>query len=90
MKILTRLLTAPLVLIVWLCAGLLYLSAPLFGLASAVLTVLAVVVILTGFLTNGIILLVIAFLVSPLGVPMLAAKLLGGVNSIRNIFINHI
>ena len=90
MKILTRLLTAPLVLIVWLCAGLLYLSAPLFGLASAVLTVLAVVVILTGSLTNGIILLVIAFLVSPLGVPMLAAKLLGGVNSIRNIFINHI
>ena len=90
MKILTRLLTIPLILIVWLCAGLLYLSAPLFGLASAVLTVLAVVVILTGSLTNGIILLVIAFLVSPLGVPMLAAKLLGGVNSVRNAFINHI
>ena len=90
MKILTRLITAPLALFVWLCARLLYLSAPLFGLASAVLTVLAVVVILTGSLTNGIILLVIAFLVSPLGVPMLAAKLLGGVNSIRNTFINHI
>ena len=55
MKILTRLLTAPLAMIVWLCAGLLYLSAPLFGLASAVLTVLTVVVILAGSLINGII-----------------------------------
>ena len=44
------------------CAGLLYLSAPLFGLASAVLTVLAVVVILAGSLTNGIILLVISLI----------------------------
>ena len=90
MKVLSRLLIAPLTMVVWLCAGLLYLSAPLFGLVSAVLSVLAVVVILTAPLTNGIILLMIAFLVSPVGVPMLAAKLLGGVNSIRNAFINHI
>ena len=50
MKILIRLLTAPLALIVWLCAGLLYVSSFLFGLAGAALTVLAVVVILAGFM----------------------------------------
>ena len=83
MKILTYLLTAPLALFVWLCAGLLYLSAPLFGLASAVLTVLAVVVIPAGSLTNGIILLVISFLVCPLGLPILAAQILAGLQGLR-------
>lgn len=88
MKILTRLLTAPLAMIVWLCAGLLYLSAPLFGLASAVLTVLTVVVILAGSLINGIILIVIAFLVSPLGLPLLAVQMLGGLQRMRDTLVN--
>ena len=79
MKILIRLLTAPIAVIVWLCAGLLYVSSFLFGLAGAALTVLAVVVILAGSLKNGIIVLIIAFLVSPLGLPMLAVKILDGV-----------
>ena len=88
MKILPRLLTAPLAMIVWLCAGLLYLSAPLFGLASAVLTVLTVVVILAGSLINGIILIVIAFLVSPLGLPLLAVQMLGGLQRMRDTLVN--
>ena len=88
MKILIRLLTAPITLIVWLCAGLLYLSAPLFGLASAVLTVLTVVVILAGSLINGIILIVIAFLVSPLGLPLLAVQMLGGLQRMRDTLVN--
>lgn len=88
MKILIRLLTAPLALIVWLCAGLLYVSSFLFGLAGAALTVLAVIVILAGSLKNGIILLVIAFLVSPLGLPMLAAQILVGLQGLRNTLVN--
>ena len=48
MKNLIRLLTAPITVIVWLCAGLLYVSSFLFGLAGAALSVLALVVILAG------------------------------------------
>ncbi len=88
MKILIRLLTAPLALIVWLCSGLLYVSSFLFGLAGAALTVLAVVVILAGSLKNGIIVLIIAFLVSPLGLPMLAVKILVGLQGLRNTLVN--
>ena len=88
MKNLIRLLTAPLALIVWLCAGLLYVSSFLFGLAGAALTVLAVVVILAGSLKNGIIVLIIALLVSPFGLPMLAAKILAGLQSLRNTLVS--
>ena len=88
MIILIRLLTAPIAVIVWLCAGLLYVSSFLFGLAGAALTVMAVVVILAGSLKNGIILLVIAFLVSPLGLPMLAARILVGLQGLRNTLVN--
>ena len=88
MKILIRLLTAPIAVIVWLCAGLLYVSSFLFGLAGAALSVLAIIVILAGSLKNGIIVLLVAFLVSPLGLPMLAAKILAGLQSLRNALVN--
>ena len=88
MKILIRLLTAPIAVIVWLCAGLLYVSSFLFGLAGAALSVLALVVILAGSLKNGIIVLLVAFLVSPLGLPMLAAHILTGLQSLRNTLVS--
>ena len=88
MEILIRLLTAPIALIVWLCAGLLYVSSFLFGLARAALAVLAVVVILAGSLKNGIIVLSIAFLVSPFGLPMLATHILTGLQSLRNTLVS--
>ena len=90
MKVLIRLLTAPIALVVWLCAGLLYVSSFLFGLAGAALTVLAVDVVLAGSLKNGLILLVIAFLVRPLGLPMLAAWMLAGLQGFRNALVNRI
>ena len=88
MKILIRLLIAPLALIVWLCAGLLYVSSFLFGLAGAALSVLAIIVILAGSLKNGIIVFLVAFLVSPLGLPMLASQILAGLHGLRNTLVN--
>ncbi len=88
MKVLFRLLTAPIVLVVWLCAGLLYVSSFVFGLAGAALSVLAVLIILAGSLKNGIIVLLIAFLVSPIGLPMLAARILTGLQDLRNALVN--
>ena len=79
---------APIALAVWLCAGLLYVSSFLFGLASTALAILAVVVIMAGSPINGIILLGIAFLVSPLGLPLLAVQMLGGLQRMRNALVN--
>ena len=88
MKILIRLLTAPIALAVWLCAGLLYVSSFLFGLASAALAVLAVLVMLAGSPINGIIVLGIAFLISPIGIPLLAARMLVGLQRMRDALVN--
>jgi len=87
MKPLLKVLTAPVTLtislLVWLCAVLIDRTVFLFQIASAVLGLLAVLVLLTTSVTNGLILLGIAALVSPIGIPMLAVKLLGGLQSIN-------
>ena len=87
MKPLLKVLTAPVTLtislLVWLCAVLIDRTVFLFQIASAVLGLLAVLVLLTTSVTNGLILLGIALAASPIGIPMLAVKLLGGLQSIN-------
>lgn len=86
MKAILKVLTFPIVLILdlftWICVGLISCSAILFKLASALLTILAVAVLITYSVQNGLILLTLAFLVSPLGLPMIAVWLLGGLQKI--------
>ena len=81
MRLLLKALAAPIVVLltvfVWLCALLLNLSAFAFGLAGTIVGLLGLAVLVTYSVQNGIILLVIAFLVSPFGLPMLAVRLLG-------------
>lgn len=60
-----------------------YVSSFIFGLASTVVALLGVAVLVTYSPQNGVILLVIAFLVSPLGLPMAAAWLVGKVQDLR-------
>lgn len=72
LKILFAPVSLVLTLFTWLCAGLISCSAFVFKLASALLSLLAVAVLITYSVKNGIILLVIALLISPLGLPMLA------------------
>lgn len=71
MRFLLKLLFAPVVaalaVFVWLCGGILYCASWVFGLASALVTILGVAVLVTYSVKNGIILLIIACLVSPLG-----------------------
>ncbi len=81
LKILFAPLSLALTLFTWLCAGLISCSAFVFKLASALLSLLAVAVLITYSVKNGIILLLIAFLISPLGLPMLAVWLLGKLQS---------
>ena len=88
MKILKGLLmiiTAPVILVltlfVWLCTGLIYISGLVLGLLSTVIALLGVAVLITYSPQNGVILLVMAFLISPMGLPLAAIWLLGKVQS---------
>lgn len=95
MKILLKILLAPVTVLVslfiWLCAGLISCSAFVFKIASALLSVFAVAVMIAYSVKNGAILLVLAFLISPMGLPMLAVWILGklqGVNAAMKNFIH--
>ena len=87
MKLILKILTAPVTLLislfVWLCAGLISCSAIVFKIASALLTLAALAVLFLSSVRNGIILLSLAFLVSPVGLPLLAVKLLSGLQSVN-------
>lgn len=87
MRFLLKLLAAPIILVlmlfVWICSALLYCSAFIFGLASTVIGLLGLAVLVTYSVKNGVILLVIALLVSPVGLPMAAAWFLGKIQDLR-------
>lgn len=88
MKLIFKILTVPIVLIIDLltlvCAGLISCSAILFRLTSGIVTVLGVLVLITYSVKNGLILLIIAFLVSPMGIPMPAVHILSGLQNISD------
>lgn len=87
MKFVLKILFAPviavLVVLVSALALILNLSAWVFGIASTILGILGLAVFLLDNAANGGIILVIAFLVSPVGLPMLAAWMLGQIQRFR-------
>ena len=86
-KLLFKIVVAPVVLLltlaIWICVGLVYVSGLVLGLISMVLALLGVAVLVTYSPQNGLILLVIAFLISPFGLPKLAFWLLGKVQDLK-------
>ena len=87
MKFVLKILFAPviavLVVLVSALALILNLSAWVFGIVSTILGILGLAVLLLDNAANGGIVLVIAFLVSPIGLPMLAAWMLGQIQRFR-------
>ena len=87
LKCLLMIVTAPVVLVltlfVWLCMGLIYISGLVLGLLSTVIALLGVAVLITYSPQNGAILLIMAFLISPMGLPLAAIWLLGKVQSLK-------
>ena len=87
LKCLLMIVTAPVILVltlfVWLCTGLIYISGLVLGLLSTVIALLGVAVLITYSPQNGAILLVMAFLISPMGLPLAAIWLLGKVQSLK-------
>ena len=86
MKTVFKIILFPLALIIdlatWICIGMLSCSAFVFTLASSILGILALAVLLTSSVTNGLILFAFAFLVSPMGLPMVTAWMLTGLQRV--------
>ena len=83
LKLLLMIAVAPIVvaltLFVWICLGLVYVSGLVLGLISMILALLGVAVLITYSPQNGLILLLMTFFISPLGIPLAAISLLGKV-----------
>ena len=86
-KLILKIVVAPVLLLltvaIWICVGLVYVSGLVLGLLSMVVVLLGVAVLVTYSPQNGLILLVIAFLISPFGLPQLAFWLLGKVQNFK-------
>lgn len=74
----------------WGCCWLPSCSGFVFKLASGLLSLLAFAVLITYSVKNGIILLVLAFLISPMGLPMLAVQGLGKLQDVNSAMKNFI
>ena len=87
LKLLLMIVAAPIVvaltLFVWICLGLVYVSGLVLGLISTIIALLGVAVLITYSPQNGLILLLIAFLISPMGLPLAAIWLLGKVQDLK-------
>ena len=86
MKLIFRIITFPAALVIDLftliCMGILSCSAMLLRLVSGIIGILGAAVLVTYSPKNGLILLTIAFLLSPMGLPMLAVYILTGLQKI--------
>ena len=87
-KLLLKIVVAP--VIVLLTLALVYVSGLVLGLASMVIALLGVAVLVTYSPQNGLILLLIAFLISPYGLPKLAFWMLSKVQGLKYTIQNFV
>ena len=87
LRLMLKIVATPVILLltlaIWSYVGLVYVSGLVLGLLSAVIALLGLAVLVTYSPQNGIILWVIAFLISPFGLPQLAFWLLGKVQDLK-------
>lgn len=87
LELLLKIAIAPVILaltlLIWLCAGLVYVSGLALGIINTVIALLGVAVLITYSPQNGIILLLMAILISPVGLPLVAIWLLGKVQDLK-------
>lgn len=87
MRLILKLLFTPVIVVlamaIWLCKFALSFSAWFFGILGTIFAILGLAILLLESAVNGIIVLIFAFLVSPFGVPMLAAWMIGQLQRLR-------
>jgi len=87
MRFLLKLVCAPVVALlaitVYFFTFIISLSSAILGIIASVIGLLGALILFTTSVQNGIIILVIAFLISPVGLPLLAAWFLGQLQKLR-------
>lgn len=87
MRLILKLLSLPFILITWVlygaCRLLVLVSGVILGIVSGITLVAAVVLFFKAGVLPGVIFLAIAFLISPYGLPRLAAWLTGKIGGIN-------
>jgi len=90
MKTILKILCAPFILTLYLLilflTFILSVSAALLNVAATLLAILAIATLILESVPNGIALLIIAWLISPVGLPLFAARLLGCIENLRASF----
>lgn len=94
MRIILKIIAAPFVVVLTLLwAALTFLfcwAETLLGIASGIAMLLALVLFVTGQTTGGIVFTVIAFLISPLGIPVIAGWLIDKLDDLNYSLKNFI
>lgn len=87
MKILLKILCAPVMVLMWIAikigVAIIYVSGLVLGIISGIIAVISIVYMFTEARVNGLIGLVIAYLLSPYGIPMFTIMMLGMLHRIR-------
>ena len=87
MKTLLKIIFAPVIaffaLVIWMYGLTLSMSAWIFGIFGTLFGILGLLILLLDSVTNGVIVLIFAFLVSPVGLPMVAAWMIGQMQRLR-------
>lgn len=87
MKILLKILCAPVMVLMWIAikigVAIIYVSGLALGIISGIIAVISIVYMFTEARVNGLIGLVIAYLLSPYGIPMFTIMMLGMLHRIR-------
>ncbi|MBQ2957721.1 MAG: succinate dehydrogenase [Clostridia bacterium] len=90
MKIMLKILCAPFILLLYLLilflSFILSISAAILNVAASLLAILAIATLILESVPNGIALLIIAWLISPVGLPLFAARLLRWIENLRASF----
>ena len=88
MKAVWRLLTLPMriviTVIIWICALVIRISGKILGLATGLLLLMALTV-MTYSVKNAVMLLILALIISPVGLPMIAVGMLSLLNRVLNV-----
>ena len=87
MKILLKIIFAPVILILWILIKMVsiftYISGLALGIVSGITAVISLVYLMTGSVSNAIVGLILAYLLSPFGIPLFAIMLLGTVQNFK-------
>ena len=88
MKAILRFLTLPIRIVItvfiWICALIIKISGKVLGLAAGLLLLMALIV-MTYSVKNAVMLLALALIISPIGLPMIAVGMLSVLNSTRRL-----